>query len=432
MKDSEEQDQPASVNLAHLPAITQATSAAIGSVISNAIVYPLDLVTTRMQTRRLRRTAKNPRPSFDRQSSLASQFSTSSTCTSIQRRSKDYETLIGSFRTIIHQSDERSNWNLLLKFYDGILVDSIATLINSFIYFYIYTNLNKLNIRYKKHSQRKIGPLESALEEILLGSLTGIVSKFFTCPLNNITIRLQTCSPSKLSRLRSSHPSRIFSSHPDEHQDPDGNNLPEKKDGKRSDRFLSKSDSSSSEEDQDDEDESNWEGKQSTYISYLVNTVQSIYDDRGYRGFWSGFGKNCILTLNPSLTLYLTKLIKHLTTTSARMGAPGGTNPEGLLVTFLNSAIASSLSTMITYPLMLSKTLIQTSPPSAHHQRQLTLLIRYRRFGLLALYTGLQAKLLKVFVGQGITMSIKSQIETLFVSLSIFLNHYRRRLPQPS
>jgi hypothetical protein len=319
---------------------------------------------------------------------------------------------------------------LLLKFYDGILVDSIATLVNSFIYFYIYTNLNKLNIRYKKHTQRKIGALESTLEEILLGSLTGIVSKFFTCPLNNITIRLQTCSPSKLSRLRSSHPSRIFSSHPDEHQDPDGNNSTESKDAKPSDRLLS-NDSSSSEEDEDDEDE-NCKGKKSTYISYLVNTVQSIYDDRGYRGFWSGFGKNCILTLNPSLTLYLTKLIKQLTT-SSRMGALGGVNPEGLLVTFLNSAIASSLSTMITYPLMLSKTLIQTTPPpSAHHQRQLTLLTRVRRFGLLAIYTGLQAKLLKVFIGQGITMSIKSQIETLFVSLWIFLNHYRHRLPQPS
>jgi hypothetical protein len=44
MKASEEKDAP--VNLAHLPAITQATSAAIGSVISNAIVYPLDLVGT--------------------------------------------------------------------------------------------------------------------------------------------------------------------------------------------------------------------------------------------------------------------------------------------------------------------------------------------------------------------------------------------------
>ena len=354
-------------------------------------------------------------------SSLASEFSTTSTGTSI-KRSKDYETLLGSFRTII-QSEDRSP-NLILKFYDGILFDSVAALINSFIYFYIYTNLNKLNIRYKKQTQRTIGWFESILEEILMGSLTGIVSKFFTCPLNNITIRLQTCSPSKLSRLQSSHHLRISSSQHDDHQHADGKTLIEKSPSSNNFHKLP-NDSSSSEEDEDDDEDFEGGGKL-TYLSYLMNTIKSIYDDRGYRGFWSGFGKNCILTLNPSLTLYLTKLMKHLTISKSAQGS------EGLVITFLNSAIASSLSTMITYPLMLSKTLIQTSQGSLAHQRQLTLLTRYRHFGPAALYTGLQAKLLKVFIGQGITMSIKSQIETLFVSLWIFLNHHRRRRHQKS
>ncbi|KAH9473117.1 hypothetical protein Pst134EA_000194 [Puccinia striiformis f. sp. tritici] len=178
---------------------------------------------------------------------------------------------------------------------------------------------------------------------------------------------------------------------------------------------LTESDSSSSSGEEDDEDRS----RKESYFSHLSRTIRSIYEDRGYLGFWSGFGKNCILTINPSLTLYLTKLIKRLTNPSVVVD-------QSVSTTFMNSAIASSLSTILTYPLMLSKTLLQTLPSSSSKDND-SLVARYRRFGIAALYTGLQPKLLKVCIGQGITMSIKIQIEAVFVSLWIVLVHRRRR-----
>ncbi|KAH9466330.1 hypothetical protein KEM48_001500 [Puccinia striiformis f. sp. tritici PST-130] len=379
------------INLGHLPALTQATSAAIGSVISNAIVYPLDLVTTRMQTRRLKKSPQ--RPGLYTMGSEYSSISTSSS--SRKNRPQNYDDLISSFKTIISQSENRSP----SPFYEGILVDSVAVLINSFIYFYIYTVLNKLKIRYKKHTSRDIGWVKAIVDEILMGSFTGIVSKFFTCPLNNITIRLQTCSSSKRTGIRRRSAGISRECTVAEH------------DGR-----LTESDSSSSSSEEEDEDRSQKE----SYFSHLSTTIRSIYEDRGYLGFWSGFGKNCILTINPSLTLYLTKLIKRLINPSVVV------DQSVFITTFLNSAIASSLSTILTYPLMLSKTLLQTLPSSSSKDNH-SLVARYRRFGIAALYTGLQPKLLKVCIGQGITMSIKIQIEAVFVSLWIVLVHRRRR-----
>lgn len=448
---------PSEINLSHLPPITQATSAAIGSVISSAIVYPLDLITTRMQTRRLRRTKHHQRPTPSRLSSLASEFSTISTISSI-KRSKDYSTLIGSFKAIIQVelSDRSKMINSVVKFYDGIFIDSIATFINSFVYFYVYTNLNRLNVRRKKLARRRIGWFESIVEEILLGSLAGIISKFFTCPLNNITVRLQA-DPSSFSRRAprlSSHSDSKPTSETIDHR-----LMPVFKYYNRPDHpenhprlpsTISKTghvpiiDSSSSEDEDEEEEESR---TQNSFISTIVNPVKSIYHQRGYRGFWSGFGNNCILTLHPSLTLYLTKILKHLITirSSSRSNGkhdrtPGPADPDPndrLSITFLNSAIASSLSTIIIYPLMLSKTLIQTQTQHAtqtsgdqsalatYSRRQADLLIRYKYYGFKSLYTGLQAKLLKVFIGQGITMTIKKQIETILISLWIFFKHHQ-------
>ncbi|KAI9601567.1 hypothetical protein H4Q26_001393 [Puccinia striiformis f. sp. tritici PST-130] len=329
------------INLGHLPALTQATSAAIGSVISNAIVYPLDLVTTRMQTRRLRKSPQRPGLY-----SMGSEYSTiSSTSSSRKNRPQNYDDLISSFRTIISQSENRSP----SQFYEDIR-----------------------NIRVD------IGWVEAIVDEILMGSFTGIVSKFFTCPLNNITIRLQTCSSSKRTgiRRRSAGISGECT-------------VVEVQDGR-----LTESDSSSSSGEEDDEDRS----RKESYFSHLSRTIRSIYEDRGYLGFWSGFGKNCILTINPSLTLYLTKLIKRLTNPSVVVD-------QSVSTTFMNSAIASNNDSLVA---------------------------RYRRFGIAALYTGLQPKLLKVCIGQGITMSIKIQIEAVFVSLWIVLVHRRRRHYLPS
>ncbi|MBW0530853.1 hypothetical protein O181_070568 [Austropuccinia psidii MF-1] len=377
-------DTAQKANLSHLPPLVQATGGAVGSLISNALVYPLDLVTTRMQIRSLR---KRKRPSLSQVPSFASQFSMISAIP-YNRQPKDYATLISSFRTIINNPP-----NGFRALYNGILVDSIETVFSSFIYFFVYTTLGKLSTAYKKKHKRKIGALEATLEELLMGTAAGMIAKLFTCPLSNITVRLQTSrAPRRIAAIATPGFTPFVEKTPVWNPQ-----LTSKK-------FLQADQDSSSEDSSDEERPSIAQ----SYIIHLLNTIKLIYKERGCFGFWSGYKNNCILSLNPSLTLYLIKFLQHRK------------RSQGLLATFLYSAIASSLSTIFMYPLMLAKTLTQVKSNSP----RIKLSYRYQHFGLRALYTGLQARLLKGFLGQGITMTVKGQIELLIVL--IYLQRCRK------
>ncbi|POW17354.1 hypothetical protein PSTT_00752 [Puccinia striiformis] len=117
---------------------------------------------------------------------------------------------------------------------------------------------------------------------------------------------------------------------------------------------LTESDSSSSSGEEDDEDRS----RKESYFSHLSRTIRSIYEDRGYLGF-------CVVV------------------------------DQSVFNNFHEFSNRFQLSTILTYPLMLSKTLLQTLPSSSSKDND-SLVARYRRFGIAALYTGLQPKLLKI------------------------------------
>ncbi|KAG2362449.1 mitochondrial carrier domain-containing protein [Suillus spraguei] len=125
-----------------LPPFVQAASGSLGAASANALTYPLDLITTRIQA-----TEKS-----------------------------------ASIRKQIHTYG-------LSSLYDGIWSDTSATLLSSFLYYYVYSFLRALVVRGNGKSK---AAMLSLPQELAIGYLSGIASRSITTPLNLVTVRLQT------------------------------------------------------------------------------------------------------------------------------------------------------------------------------------------------------------------------------------------------
>lgn len=131
--------------------------------IANVLIYPLDLVASRMQT-------KTPQQKG-----------------AVHSKKRDaYADLPTALRTIY-----ASNGGLA-GFYAGIASDTLSTALSNFLYFYIYAALGTLAARHTARSGSK--DAAAAARELVIGALAGVISRGFTTPLSTITVRKQTAS----------------------------------------------------------------------------------------------------------------------------------------------------------------------------------------------------------------------------------------------
>lgn len=143
-----------------LPPLVQAASGALAAVTSNLLVYPLDTVTTRMQT------------------------------------SKGRSNLVTAFKRMLREEG-------ITSFYKGLGSDTLSTAISQFVFFYAYSLLHNGFLRHKtRRAARategdKASPVLSTLEGLLVGCLAGLVAKGVAAPLSNVTVRQQTSSTAK-------------------------------------------------------------------------------------------------------------------------------------------------------------------------------------------------------------------------------------------
>ncbi|KAJ6590122.1 mitochondrial carrier domain-containing protein [Mycena vulgaris] len=144
-----------------LPPLVQAFSGAIGSASANALTYPLDLVTTRVQL-------------------------------DSRKKAKRSSGLHGAVRILRGIIKKRG----IQDIYTGLGTDTGATLLSNFFYFYFYAFLRYLLTRRQITLNPKpahlVRPHKPSLpEEILLGFIAGVASRAVSTPLNIITLRLQ-------------------------------------------------------------------------------------------------------------------------------------------------------------------------------------------------------------------------------------------------
>lgn len=152
------------------PAFAQATSGAMGSLVSNTLVYPLDLLSTRLQTQSRARAGSS-------------------------KVKKAQPSLIGALQEIVKTSG-------IGGLYQGLGSDSLSNTLSNFLFFYfrgfLMDLLHQRHDRLHPPTSNKEGKSPaftlSASQDLAVGALAGIASRFFTTPLSNVTVRKQTSS----------------------------------------------------------------------------------------------------------------------------------------------------------------------------------------------------------------------------------------------
>jgi hypothetical protein len=137
-----------------LDALTGSTS----SVIANALVYPLDVITTKVQVRNgLNSDSKN------------------------------------TSKSPIMANTPKTRWQLImdiyrskgiLGFYVGLDLALLQTFWSNFAYFYLYSWIKKLYYKYKSKEK-------GIVIELLQGALAGALSRLLTTPISVLTTRMQ-------------------------------------------------------------------------------------------------------------------------------------------------------------------------------------------------------------------------------------------------
>ncbi|GAA5994927.1 uncharacterized protein JCM10292_004435 [Rhodotorula paludigena] len=347
----------------NLPPLVQAGSGSVGAVLSNALVFPLDTLTTRLQASNRSARRRPPRGSAS--------------------PSGGYNSLLSALRTIYRTEG-------LAAFYSGLGPDSLSTLLSQFLYFFAFSTLRdrfqarKLRRQGVEPAAKKVSsaPILSAVEELAVGCLAGIIAKGVVSPLSMITVRAQTSSGAR--------------------QDVVGG---EKGDKRAVDPKASRT--AGADASDDDEDESSYGSAPSA-----LAIAKEIYDEQGLSGFWSGFQSTIILTLNPAITFYAFAALKR-----ALIPAKHREHPTPMQ-TFLCGALASSVASAITYPLILAKTRLQFKSPTgrALYSSQFDVFRRImRKEGLAGLYQGVESQLLKGFFSEGVKLLVKDRIELVIV-----------------
>lgn len=208
----------------------------------------------------------------------------------------------------------------------------------------------------------------TAAEDLAIGALAGVVSRFFTTPLSNVTVRMQTSANPK----------------------------PKPKEGLEAVQKRKEASGVQPSSDSESDDEGGY-----AEPAGIVDVLRQIIAEKGWLGLWSGFETAAMLSISPALTFYSTNAISTLLIPKDRREKPS------LLQTFLTSAIGNSISTIIVFPLILCKTRLQWRSPTGRkmYRNLLDVLSKtIKRGGLKGLYQGLDSQLIKGLFSFGTTM----------------------------
>ncbi|KAG0302279.1 hypothetical protein BGZ98_007651 [Dissophora globulifera] len=290
-----------------------------------------------------------------------------------------------------------------LALYSGLGSDTIATLLSNFVYFYVY-----MALRQNKEHRRKSGQL-STIQELFLGAEAGIISRLFTAPIHVVTTRQQVM----------------------------GNDVVQQQ--TKATVGGAKASSSS--------------GKSKVSARSII---QNIYAQDGILGFWAGYAPTVILSINPSITYFLFETIKKFLV-ARQTRAIAGTNPsKSVLATaasltslqiFFISACSKAVASFLTYPLILTKTKLQTKSEEEEEVDEEAAIggtkeKKTKSFtgisdvfrtvikdkGIAGLYTGCQGQVVKGFFSFGLMYMIKDRVVGWMLAIFLTIHNMRNRV----
>ncbi|XP_052861657.1 peroxisomal membrane protein PMP34 [Anopheles cruzii] len=312
-----------------------AVSGSAGSVIAMSAFYPLDTVRSRLQL-------EEP-----------------------ERRKA-----LSTWRILKHLIEEEGFATL----YRGLVPVLESLCISNFVYFYTFHSLKALRSGGSSSGQ-------SALGDLVLGSLAGIVNVLTTTPFWVVNTRLKM----KGLDRRTAGAGNGHIGHKEQHPN------------------------------------------SSTNVAYegLLDGLQYIARTEGVRGLWAGAVPSLLLVLNPAIQFMVYEALKRRLTEG-----PAGTvtRSPSALTFFGIGAIAKMIATVLTYPLQL----VQTKLRHGNADKSLNLpvdidtvqllLIILKRQGVAGLYRGLEAKLLQTVLTAALMFMAYEKIARFVTSLLI-TNH---------
>lgn len=138
-----------------MPPWANAFSGAVGGSVAMLSVYPLELISTRLQ---------------------------------VQNKIESDDYYDGVVDAIVKIFKKHG----IAGFYDGAASETVATFFQAFLYFFAYEKIRTARISSIAKSKGRAPSTLGVGEELLIGTTAGVFCKFFTSPLNNVTTRQQT------------------------------------------------------------------------------------------------------------------------------------------------------------------------------------------------------------------------------------------------
>ncbi|KAG0006282.1 hypothetical protein BGZ80_000574 [Entomortierella chlamydospora] len=440
-----------------LPPIGHALSGGVAAALANVIIYPLDMATTRVQSQSTKDSDnvvarggggagqretevlpiefKRPEPvSSTSSSSSKSDVSVSEdghkkitkttiiTTTTTTTRSLSSDSGLSAptpskkkvrYTSVADAIRKTYASEGFLALYSGLGSDTIATLTSNFVYFYIYMALRQ----YKEH-RRKSGQL-STFQELFLGAEAGVISRLFTNPIHVVTTRQQ-----------------VMGKQQQQHQQQQNGGKPAATESKVS----------------------------------ASSIIREIYAQDGILGFWAGYAPTVILSINPSITYFLFETFKKIIIDRQMAAAnSSGSASKSILAAaasltslqiFFISAFSKATASFLTYPLILTKTKLQTrseeEEDSATTAAETTTTAeegsakegsnsaekKTKKFngisdvfktvikdkGIAGLYTGCQGQVIKGFFSFGLMYMIKDRVVAWMLTLFLAIHNMRNRV----
>ncbi|KAG0360060.1 hypothetical protein BG005_011575 [Podila minutissima] len=430
-----------------LPPIGHALSGGVAAALANLVIYPLDMATTRVQSQSTSSSSSSakhiPNTTHDNEEkqllpiefkrptlpdSSSSSSSASETVVSVDEsgRKKTTKTIITTTTTTVRSSSssfspkKKTHYTSVpdairkiyategfAALYSGLASDTVATLTSNFVYFYVY-----MALRQRKERRRASGQL-STLQELFLGAEAGIVSRFFTAPIHVVTTRQQVMGKEQQQQAASSSGSGSKGA-------------------------------------------AGQKGGEAKKVSARA-IVREIYAQDGITGFWAGYAPTVILSINPSITYFLFETIKKLLVERQTKRAGPGASKSMLaqaatltsLQIFFISACSKAIASFLTYPLILTKTKLQTKTEDENedqggqegleagakdkkkrHFNGISDVVRtvVRDKGIAGLYTGCQGQVVKGFFSFGLMYMIKDRVVAWMLALFLTMHNMRHRV----
>lgn len=154
----------------------------------------------------------------------------------------------------------------------------------------------------------------------------------------------------------------------------------------------------------------------------MLGTWEEIIKEDGVTGLWSGLKPSFLLVINPSITYAVFEKLKAFWLNTYKHKSLTA------LQIFVIGAIAKSVATVVTYPLIMAKVRLQWKPSKTDGQvldqdyqpykSSLDVLKRvYKREGFQGWYKGMQAQISKAVLSQALLFLFKEEINYFIVIL---------------